>query len=181
MWCGLGVWEGCTTCFKIQKLNERGIYTKYLQKWWVGPTLSSWGQDSKAWDWGGEGWRSSKIRTRGVLWECCASVVRVSHNTICCASVVRKFRIPVVLQDREHGFEILSPKRIRTRFAFLWNSHWDFGKGQRACIFENWHKSKFAQGMCCAKISHNRKCCAKIAESWFFSPVFPFFHYNFIL
>ena len=30
---------------------------------------------------------------------------------------MRKFRIPVVLQDREHGFENLSQKRIRTRFA----------------------------------------------------------------
>ena len=73
----------------------------------------------------------------------------------------------------------MNSHKVHTRFAFLWNSHWDFGNGQRACIFENWHKSKFAQGMCCAKISHNRKCCAKIAESWFFSPVFPCFHHNF--
>ena len=33
------------------------------------------------------------------------------------------FRIPVVLQDREHGFEILSQKtnshKVRTRFVFL--------------------------------------------------------------
>ena len=33
--------------------------------------------------------------------------------------VVRKFRIPMEYQDREHGFENLSQKRIRTRFAFL--------------------------------------------------------------
>ena len=31
--------------------------------------------------------------------------------------VMRKFRIPVKYQDREHGFENLSQKRIRTRFA----------------------------------------------------------------
>ena len=37
-----------------------------------------------------------------VLCECCA---KISHF--------------VVLQDREYGFEILSQKRIRTRFAFL--------------------------------------------------------------
>ena len=53
--------------------------------------------------------------------------------------VVRKFCIPVEYQDREHGFENLSQKRIRTRFAQ--GSHSceirtrDFGKGPRACIF----------------------------------------------
>ena len=53
--------------------------------------------------------------------------------------VMRKFRIPVEYQDREHGFENLSQKRIRTRFAQ--GSHSceirtrDFGKGPRACIF----------------------------------------------
>ena len=55
------------------------------------------------------------------------------------------------------------------------------GRDREHAFFENWHKSKFAQGMCCAKISPNRKCCAKIAESWFFSLVFPCFHHNFIL
>ena len=30
-----------------------------------------------------------------------------------------KFRTPMEYQDREHGFENLSQKQIRTRFAFL--------------------------------------------------------------
>ena len=52
---------------------------------------------------------------------------------------VRNFRIPVILQDREHGFENWRKKWIRTRFAQ--GSHSceirtrDFWKGPRACIF----------------------------------------------
>ena len=89
---------------------------------------------------------------------------------------VRNFRIPVILQDREHGFENWRKKRIRTGFAQ--GSHSceirtrDFGKGPRACFFGNCHKSIFTQGVCYAKISHNKKCCAKMAESWFFLPCF---------
>ena len=49
------------------------------------------------------------------------------------------------------------------------------GRDREHAFFENWHKSIFAQGMCHAKISHNRKCCAKMAESWFFLPCFPLF------
>ena len=85
--------------------------------------------------------------------------------------VVRKFRIHVEYLDREHGFENLSQKRIRTRFAQ--GSHSckirtrDFGKGKdrEHAFFENWHKSIFAQGM----------CRAKMAECWFFLPCFPLF------
>ena len=107
----------------------------------------------------GNGWSEDRC------WEKWRKSLAFEEENMAFKEEVRKFRIPVVLQDREHGFEILSQKRIRTRFAFLWNSHWDFGKGLRACIFENWHRSKFAQGM----------CCAKIAESWFFLPYFPLF------
>ena len=56
-----------------------------------------------------QGKSGAKISQKGM---CCA---KLSHKGGCCASVVRKFIIPVVLQDREHGFEILSQKRIRTR------------------------------------------------------------------
>ena len=93
--------------------------------------------------------------------------------------VVRKFRIPVEYQDREHGFEIC-PKneftqgshkvRIPVKFA-----QGILGKDREHAFFENWHKSIFAQGMCRAKISHNRKCCVKMAESLFFLPYFPLF------
>ena len=89
--------------------------------------------------------------------------------------VMRKFRILVRTQTESMVLKIC-PKNefaqgshsceIRTR---------DFGNGPRACFFGNCHKSIFAQGVCYAKISHNKKCCAKMAESWFFLPCFPLF------
>ena len=46
------------------------------------------------------------------------------------------------------------------------------GRDREHVFFLNCHKSIFAQGVCYAKISHNRKCCAKLAETWFFLPCF---------
>ena len=85
MWCGLGVWEGCTTCFKIQKLNERGIYTKYLQKMMSGPHFEQLRTRLKGLGLGKVGMKKLKNSHRG--------------------GVVLKFRIPVVLHDREHGLK----------------------------------------------------------------------------
>ena len=51
-----------------------------------------------------------------------------------------KFRIHVEYQDREHGFENLSQKQIRTRLAQGSHSYEirtrDFEKGPRACFLE---------------------------------------------
>ena len=61
--------------------------------------------------------------------------VRISHNPLCCAKISHSCGIP----RQRAWFWKFVPKtnshKVRTRFAFLWNSHWDFGKGPRACIF----------------------------------------------
>ena len=80
---------------------------------------------------------------------CCASFAQ--HNMLCefhtTQCVVRKFRIPMVLQDREHAFfENWSQKRIRTRFAFLCIFALRFWKGSRACFLKIGHKREFALG-----------------------------------
>ena len=93
---------------------------------------------------------------------------------------VRKFRIPVVLQDREHDFEILSQKRIRTRFAQ--GSHsCDFRtevlERDREHAFENLSQKKICTRGCVVRKFRTRGMgCVNFAESWLFSPVFPCFH-----
>ena len=86
--------------------------------------------------------------------------------------VVRKFRIPVEYQDREHGFENLSQKRIRTR---------DFGKGPRACFLEIGTKAFSHKGCVVRKFRTTGSVVRKWLNLGFFSPVFPCFHHDFIL
>ena len=93
--------------------------------------------------------------------------------------VVRKFRIPVVVQDREHAFENWSQKRIHTRFAQ--GSHsCDFrteilGR-DREHAFENLvTKANSHRGMCCAKISHKGNGWCEFCCVLAFLPHFPLF------
>ena len=59
---------------------------------------------------------------------------------------VRNFRIPVILQDREHGFENWRKKRIRTRFAQGSHSY-EIRTGDREhVIFEKWCKNGIRTG-----------------------------------
>ena len=88
---------------------------------------------------------------------------------------VRKFRIPVVLQDREHGFEILSQKRIRTRFA----------QGSHFCEIrtEILGKDREHAFLKISTKANSHKGCVvrKLLSLGFFSPIFPCFHHDFIL
>ena len=99
--------------------------------------------------------------------------------------VVRKFRIPVEFQDREHGFENLSQKRIHTRFAQ--GSHSceirtrDFGKELRACIFWKLAQKYFrTRDVSCENFAQQEVLCE---NGWVlvYSPVLPCFHHDFIL
>ena len=93
--------------------------------------------------------------------------------------VVRKFRIPMEYQDREHGFENLSQKRIRTRFPQ--GSHSceirtrDFGKGLRACFLEIGTKAFSHKGCVVRKFRTTGSVVRKSPSLVFFSPVVPLF------
>ena len=94
---------------------------------------------------------------------------------------MRKFRIPVVLQDREHGFENWSQKRIRTRFAQ--GSHSCYFRteilgGTESMLFENLSQKRIRTRGCVVRKFRTRGMGgANFAVSWLFSPVFPCFSF----
>ena len=98
---------------------------------------------------------------------------------------MRNFRIPVVLQDREHGFEKLSQKRIRTRFAQ--GSHSCeirteiLGRDREHAFLKIGTNANSHKGCVVRKFRTRGMGCANFAESWLFSPVVPCFHLDFIL
>ena len=59
---------------------------------------------------------------------------------------VRNFRIPVILQDREHGFENWRKKRIRTGFAQGSHSCEIRTRDREHAIFEKWCKNGIRTG-----------------------------------
>ena len=96
-----------------------------------------------------------------------------------------KFRTPMEYQDREHGFENLSQKRIRTRFAQGSHSYEirtrDFEKGPRACFLEIGTKAFSHKGCVMRKFRTTGSVVRKWLSLGFFSPVLPCFHHDFIL
>ena len=95
--------------------------------------------------------------------------------------VVRKFRIPVVVQDREHAFENWSQKRIHTRFAQGLHSC-DFrteilGRDREHAFWKFVTKENSHKGMCCVKISHKGHGWCEFWCVLAFLPCFPLFSF----
>ena len=76
----------------------------------------------------------------------------------------------MVLQDREHGFENWSQKRIRTRFA----------QGSHSCDFRTEvlgrDREHAFENLSQKRIRTRGMGGENFAVSWLFSPVFPCFH-----
>ena len=93
-------------------------------------------------------------------------------------SEVRNFRIPVVLQDREHVFLENGHKGNFTQgshsCAF---SHWDFGRDREHAFWKLATKENSHKGMCCAKISHKGNGWCEFCWVLGFPPCFPLFSF----